>query len=1744
MMWLKKRRSRPNRREQTSLKPRFRSLRAESLEPRMLLSGADYGFAFRLGSTYPDSGGAIATDSAGNIYVVGLAGGKINYNPGGSANLAGDAFIAKYTPNGSFVWAHTITGDIQYEGVDICVGPDDNFVYVTGGFAGTVNFNLGSGPSANLHSDKAGAFVLKVTSGGSLEWARAFPGTVQYGTDGTGIAVDAAGNVYTTGFFSDTVDFDPADGPSHVHNMISPRFGDKPSKDIYVSKLDEHGDFVWAKQVSGNWDTGSEWDSGDQGLDIALDSDANVYTTGTFRGKDVDFDPDRNSQYLVTTSGPWDHSAYYNDAFVWKLDTDGDFVWARRLGGPAEGQSIALDGGGNVYTAGILNGDGAYFRVGNNVGSQVHAIQSATGQYGARTVFVSRLNSDGDFVWASGIGSFPYGENPSYTDPHVPLGLDGRKSVYVAGNFRGQNIDFDPDLAKTAYLSSAGGTDIFVSRLDDQTGGLVSVDQIGGASDDLVLGLAVGPGSTVYTTGSFKGTVDFDPGDGTHTLTASGSYEDAFVSKLQYYHVSQLTLSAGSSLPFGELIATSDTPLDTSSPLTARFSDDNGYTVDVPVASSTADTATLVVPPYVDPTTGQITTGTVQVELVQGGRVVGAAAAPLEILDLLDSSLPTGTITLGYLRGALEEARAQQDAIRWTILDTADNNATLSALANRLDWLVSQVQDIVNTPSQTANFGTVDAKDIILDSAAVAQMDQLLRTIISGEAALDTLSGEMMGAMAESQSTGTRITAAQEIDEKLSGGQDPGAASWSHYSNVSRTSSESLDDELWDRVSMCEIRTGSALIGIGLAPLAAGGGPTLAAAAILGGPAVGAGLVLLAGGLLIQADLQQPGTIDDVLDDTKKALDAATQTMTQLVTAAQGTILGLAQDVKSSFAAIQAAASVRPSNEVRVVPVNSPTTYEDPSKTSAVFNVWLTDQPSDTVTITMNVSDETEGTITSGSVITFTPSNWATRQAFIAGVDDDFADGDKQYDLVATVLGGTSSGYSNQEIRRQLVNVDNEPELTISIQGTSVTEGAAGTTTMATLPVTLSGKSEQPITFKYQTVQASAKERVDYKKVPWTTKTIPAGTDNTSVSVTVLGNDSDDAVDPRSFYVSILPVSEITAVHPQAEVQIVDDDVVGVIVEPLDSQTSWKGETGKFRVKLTSKPTANVRIDLALDDKTEGKVLSSKLTFTSGNWNKWKTVTVKGLPDGIDDGNVEYHVNTANTISTDPNYNGLDVPDVTMWNDCNDAKPGVTLEVLDSQTSWEGDTGSFRVRLNKMPADDVTIRLSSSNTNEGTVEPTEFFFTTDDWNEWKTATVTGQPNGKLEGTVTYKIVTLATTSADPKYNRLSVADVTMVNVCGPRPPGVALEVLDDQTSWQGDTGKFRARLTSKPAANVTILLVSDHATEGKIISPNFVFTKSNWSTWQTATVKGQPDGEQDVLHPYTILTSGTISTDPNYSGLDVRDVDMVNHCDDPPQPGAWTVWVNDQSDCYNVIDDERPHQIDTGAGKKVGTYKNDQFVSLFCVDAITQIWDWCWWKYTYNGQEYKEYSNGLELSGSVLKNGVTVYIYDYEPLRAAGGAAVGVSQFDTLSAEALRPLWQQALALWRTAGLENASLDRLARTEVRIVDLSGDVIGAASRDTVLLDRDAAGYGWFIDPTPRTSEEFLSTSATSFRAPAKSPAARRMDLLTTLSHEIGHVLGLRDLDASQSPDDLMAGILGPGQRRVLSPAAVDGALALQ
>ena len=127
---------------------------------------------------------------------------------------------------------------------------------------------------------------------------------------GSGVALDGSGNVYTTGFFRGTADFDPGAG---VFDLTSTSAG---FEDIFVSKLDSNGNFVWAKKMGGT--------GGDGAHSVAVDGSGNVYTTGFFSGT-ADFDPGPGTFNLT--------SAGFNAIFVSKLDSNGNFVWAKQMGG-------------------------------------------------------------------------------------------------------------------------------------------------------------------------------------------------------------------------------------------------------------------------------------------------------------------------------------------------------------------------------------------------------------------------------------------------------------------------------------------------------------------------------------------------------------------------------------------------------------------------------------------------------------------------------------------------------------------------------------------------------------------------------------------------------------------------------------------------------------------------------------------------------------------------------------------------------------------------------------------------------------------------------------------------------------------------------------------------------------------------------------------------------------------------------------------------------------------------------------------------------------------------------------------------------------------------------------------------------------------------------------------------------------------------------------------------------------------
>ncbi len=461
-----------------------------------------YKWAKAIGGTDFDTSNSVAVDASGNVYTTGAFSGTVDFDPGaGTANLTSsgflDIFISKLDASGNFVWAKAIGGNGYGQSNGIAVDASGN-VYTTGWFNGSVDFDPGAG-TANLTSanddffndPSQDIFISKLDASGNYVWAKAMGGVSS--DIGYGIAVDASGNVYTTGSFSEgmnstTVDFDPGTGTANL-TVVG-------NVDIFISKLDTSGNYVWAKSM------GSP--GGEAAKSIAVDASGNVYTTGYF-GNTVDFNPGAGTANL--TAGNF-------DIFISKLDASGNYVWAKAMGGIDDDQasSIAVDASGNVYTTGYFFGT-ADFNPGAGTANHTTA--------GGRDIFISKLDASGNYVWSKAMGG-------TTLDISKGIKVDASGNVYTTGYFMGI-ADFDPSAA-TANLTSAGSTDIFISKLD-ASGNYVWAKKMGGTGEDIGYGIAVNASGNVYTTGYFNVTADFDPGAGTANLTSAGS-ADIFISKL------------------------------------------------------------------------------------------------------------------------------------------------------------------------------------------------------------------------------------------------------------------------------------------------------------------------------------------------------------------------------------------------------------------------------------------------------------------------------------------------------------------------------------------------------------------------------------------------------------------------------------------------------------------------------------------------------------------------------------------------------------------------------------------------------------------------------------------------------------------------------------------------------------------------------------------------------------------------------------------------------------------------------------------------------------------------------------------------------------------------------------------------------------------------------------------------------------------------------------------------------------
>src|SRR5262249_19279705 len=154
------------------------------------------------------------------------------------------------------------------------------------------------------------------------------------------------------------------------------------------------------------------------------------------------------------------------------------------------------------------------------------------------------------------------------------------------------------------------------------------------------------------------------------------------------------------------------------------------------------------------------------------------------------------------------------------------------------------------------------------------------------------------------------------------------------------------------------------------------------------------------------------------------------------------------------------------------------------------------------------------------------------------------------------------------------------------------------------------------------------------------------------------------------------------------------------------------------------------------------------------------------------------------------------------------ATPGFTVTPTNNLvTSESGGTDTFTVVLDKAPAADVTIGVSSSNTGEGTVSPSSLTFNSGNWNIPQTVTVTGGDDAVIDGTVSYTVILGAATSADANYNGINPVDVSVQNI--DNESGISVSPTSGLiTTEAGGTDTFNVHLNTQPTANVTIGLSS------------------------------------------------------------------------------------------------------------------------------------------------------------------------------------------------------------------------------------------------------------------------------------------------------------------------------------------------
>ncbi len=329
-------------------------------------SAGNFIWAKQIESAFENVGHSITTNSQGYVSICGTFQSNADFDPNNgtqnmNSNGGNDIFMLQLDPQGNFLWSKQI-GNLSNETATHHILDANDNIFLAGAFSSTIDLDPGMNTQNFTSNGSSDIFIEKLDATGNLIWAEQIGGASL--DQASAIALDNDNNIIVTGRFSNLVDFDP---DTTFNNLGSSTSG----LSMFVMRLDSNGTLDWAGEVKG---TGGEYP-----LSVITDAQDNVFITGWF-DQTADFDPSLNSFNLTANSNS-------PDMFIQKLDANGQFVWAKQIGGsPAIGNAITTDQNDNIITLGYFYGTTDF---GSNAG--ISDLTSLNPE--ASHIFLTKLNN-------------------------------------------------------------------------------------------------------------------------------------------------------------------------------------------------------------------------------------------------------------------------------------------------------------------------------------------------------------------------------------------------------------------------------------------------------------------------------------------------------------------------------------------------------------------------------------------------------------------------------------------------------------------------------------------------------------------------------------------------------------------------------------------------------------------------------------------------------------------------------------------------------------------------------------------------------------------------------------------------------------------------------------------------------------------------------------------------------------------------------------------------------------------------------------------------------------------------------------------------------------------------------------------------------------------------------------------------------------------------------------------------------